>query len=89
MKDVIMSDNGIDVISTSDFWLTTTLHALGVGIDGIDNIKSRATFYFVKTPYVNSLVERYFAGKLKVDPLRFQEVYRALNAQLHTRNTKW
>lgn len=68
---------------TKDLYLATTLVALDYPLNKLE--KEGAIFFFVfpKDPKLESEIDRYWTGKLLIDPMKLFNAFKTLKARMY------
>lgn len=78
--------NEMDHFSTSDITLAATLH-LTHPIVALETLEpKRVGFFFVRNPDIDGIIQRFWAGDLRIEPRSLMESLRTLKARLREIN---
>ncbi|MFA7327965.1 MAG: DUF5659 domain-containing protein [Candidatus Ratteibacteria bacterium] len=81
-----MNEKKMEIYRVSDMALTTVL-SLFLPFDGIDRSNPRRVqFLFIKTPKLEALVNRYWRGKLRIEPQKLFNQLKIIKARLYSEN---
>lgn len=78
--------NDSEIYKTSDLSLASALLTLGYQIQEIEknSITSRATFLIKRDSELDGLIQLYFTGQLKVEPLNYFNNLKNLKTRLYS-----
>lgn len=80
-----MTDETTTVYRTADFAAICTLYYLGFEIDGLERdvrFPDKIAVYFKRSEELNHVLQSLWSKELKVEPLAFLEITRAVKARL-------
>lgn len=73
-----------DYFKSSDICLSSALSCLGYQIEAIDKQNpSKAVFYIKRDEALDSLIQRYFIHKLRVEPVSFFNALKEIKTRIY------
>jgi len=73
-----------DLFSTEDFQLASALHFFGYMVEEIDKTNpGRAIFTFKRDELLDGLVQAFWKGQTKVEPIAYSNAQKSLKSRLY------
>ncbi len=86
VKEAALEQKGIMLLfETKDLALAAYLRMMGLEIKKIFKPRDKVVFSFIDTPKRKELIDDYFAGKARVDPLVYKDTLRNLKTYTYNR----
>ena len=83
-EDMNKNSNKTELYRTSDMALATVL-SLFLPLNGLDRSNPRRIqFLFLRTSKLDTLVNRYWQGKVRIEPQRFFNQLKVIKARLYS-----
>ena len=75
-----------DFLRSSDIALVSALGCYGYTIEAVDKVRSKATFLIRRDRQLDNIIQQFWAGQLRVEPLAYFNQLKAIKTRIYNIN---